>query len=103
MRISLTEFRRAKRSDLSLDEIMEKENGLKIFEHSSGTFSITVTRMVEPDGDGGSHASAWVEGEASGVFRLTEPVLRKMVERSVQGDYERLKRVLEGEDKCRFT
>jgi carbon monoxide dehydrogenase subunit G len=63
---------------------------------TSGTFPITVTRLVEPDGEGGSRVSAVVEGDASGVYRLAEPMLKLMVQRSVRGDYERLKSVLEG-------
>jgi uncharacterized protein YndB with AHSA1/START domain len=63
---------------------------------TSGTFPITVTRLVEPDGEGGSQVSAVVEGDASGVYRLAEPMMKLMVQRSVQGDYERLKSVLEG-------
>jgi uncharacterized protein YndB with AHSA1/START domain len=63
---------------------------------TSGTFPITVTRLVDPDGEGGSRVNAVVEGDASGVYRLAEPILRLMVQRSVRGDYERLKSVLEG-------
>lgn len=64
---------------------------------TSGTFPITVTRMVELDGKGGSLVSALVEGDPSGVYRLAEPVLARIVRRSVQGDYDRLKTVLEGD------
>ena len=78
-------------------EVVEHEPGRRVkITSTSGTFPITVTRMVEPDGDGGSRVSAVVEGDASGVYRLAEPILRRMVRRSVQGDYQRLKRVLEG-------
>lgn len=62
---------------------------------TSGTFPITVTRLVEPDEEGGSRVSAVVEGDASGVYRLAEPIMKLMVQRSVQGDYDRLKSVLE--------
>lgn len=78
-------------------EVIEYEPGRRVkISSTSGTFPITVTRTVEPDGDGGSLVSAFVEGDASGVYRLAEPILRSMVQRSVQGDYERLKVVLEG-------
>ncbi len=78
-------------------EVVEYEPGRRVkITSTSGTFPITVTRFVEPDEDGGSRVSAVVEGDASGVYRLAEPILRSMVKRSVQGDYERLKSVLEG-------
>ena len=79
-------------------EVIEYEPGRRVkITSTSGTFPITVTRMVEPDGGGGSRVSAFIEGDASGVYRLAEPILRRMVQNSVQGDYDRLKRVLEGE------
>lgn len=84
---------------LSEFDVIEYEPGRRVkITSSSGTFPITVTRFVEPDGDGdgGTRVSAIVEGDASGVYRLAEPLLRSIVQRSVQGDYERLKRVLEG-------
>ena len=82
---------------LSEFEVLEYEPGRRVkITSTSGTFPITVTRFVEPDEDGGSRVSAVVEGDASGVYRLAEPILKSMVQRSVQGDYERLKRVLEG-------
>jgi uncharacterized membrane protein len=79
-------------------EVVEYEPGRRVkITSTSGTFPITVTRMVEPDGDSGSHVRAIIEGDASGVYRLAEPILARMVQRSVQGDYLRLKSVLEGE------
>jgi uncharacterized membrane protein len=82
---------------LSEFEVIEYEPGRKVkITSTSGTFPITVTRLVEPNSDGGSRVSALIEGDASGVYRLAEPILRRMVQRSVQGDYERLKKVLEG-------
>lgn len=58
------------------------------------TFPIQVTRTVVANGDGCT-ASAIVRGDASGVFKLAEPLMRRMVQRSVRGDYDRLKEVLE--------
>lgn len=78
--------------------VIEYEHGRRVkIASTSGTFPITVTRMVEPDGDGGSRVTAVVEGDASGVYRIAEPILTRLVRRSVQGDYLRLKSVLEGE------
>lgn len=59
------------------------------------TFPIEVTRTVVALPGGRSRASALVRGDASGVFRLAEPLLRRMVQRSVRGDYARLRQVLE--------
>ncbi len=61
---------------------------------TSGTFPITFTRIVEPAGEG-CVVTAIVEGDASGVFKLAEPVLARMVRRSVASDYANLKRLLE--------
>lgn len=77
-------------------EVVALEPGRSItISSTDGTFPITVTRAVEPLPDGGSRVSATVEGDPSGVFRLAEPVLRRMVRRSVAGDYRRLKGILE--------
>lgn len=62
-----------------------------------GTFPIRVTRQVEPSRQG-SRVSAVIEGEATGVFKLAEPVLRGVVKRTVDGDYARLKELLESEN-----
>lgn len=62
---------------------------------TSGSFPITVERRVEAREDGGAIASAHVQGDPSGFFAVASPLLRRMVERSVRGDYTRLKQVLE--------
>lgn len=56
---------------------------------TGGSFPITFTRIVEPAGDG-SRVSAVISGDASGFFRLAEPILRALVQRSVARDYETL-------------
>jgi hypothetical protein len=61
---------------------------------TSGSFPITVTRTVESVADGTLvHAS--VEGDATGFFKIAEPLMRRMVQRSVNQDYEQLKTLLE--------
>ena len=60
----------------------------------TSSFPITFTRRVEPDGEG-SLVTAVIEGDSSGFFRLAEPLMRWMVNRSIQGDYAKLKQVLE--------
>jgi hypothetical protein len=39
--------------------------------------------------------SAIIEGDASGFFKLAEPLLARVVQRSVDGDYANLKHLLE--------
>lgn len=56
---------------------------------TAGSFPITFTRIVEPDGDG-SRVSAIISGDASGFFKLAEPLLRPLVQRSVDRDYRAL-------------
>lgn len=78
-------------------EVLEYEPGRKVKAAStSGSFPITFTRMVEAR-DGGAEVSAVVEGDASGFFKLAEPLLARMVQRSVDADYRNLKQILEGE------
>lgn len=61
------------------------------------TFPITFTRLVEPGAqEGYARVSAVVEGDASGVYRLFTPILDRLVKRSVEGDYARLKVLFEG-------
>lgn len=59
------------------------------------TFPIEVTRSVESRGEHRTRVSAVVRGDAAGVFRIAEPVLRLLVQRSVRGDYRRLQRLLD--------
>jgi len=61
---------------------------------TSGSFPITVTRTVVPEGDG-TLVRAIVEGDATGFMKLAEPMMRVMVQRSVNADYRRLKSLLE--------
>jgi uncharacterized membrane protein len=61
---------------------------------TSGSFPITFTRMVEPV-EGGTQVAAIIEGDASGFFKLAEPLMARMVQRSVDGDYANLKHILE--------
>ena len=61
-----------------------------------GTFPITVTRAVEPAGDGRCEVSAHVQGTPKGIMGLLSPLMAPIVRRSVNGDYQRLKEMLEG-------
>lgn len=64
-------------------------------ESRESSFPITVIRSVEPLGPDRSRVTAHIVGEPGRFFRLFGPVLRAMAERSVRGDYERLRRLLE--------
>jgi len=51
---------------------------------------------VEPT-EGGAYVRAIVEGDATGFFKFAEPLLSRMVKRSVDGDYKNLKRIMEAD------
>jgi hypothetical protein len=40
---------------------------------------------------------AIIEGDASGLFKIAEPLMKRMVQRQISGDYANLKGILEGE------
>ncbi len=63
---------------------------------TAGSFPITFTRSTEAQSEGGTMVSALVEGEAVRFFRIAEPLLRRMVQRSIDKDYQKLKQLLEG-------
>jgi hypothetical protein len=64
-------------------------------ESRESSFPITVTRSVEPLGRDRSRVSAHIVGEPRRFFRLFGPLLRLLAERSVRGDYKRLRHLLE--------
>ena len=77
-------------------EVIGYEAGRSItIESRQSSFPIKVTRTVEPLGANRSRASAHIVGEPGRFFRLFGPILRVIAERSVRGDYERLRRLLE--------
>ena len=76
-------------------EVVEYEASRKVKATSrAGSFPITFTRMVEPSG-AGTKVKAIIEGDASGFFKLAQPLMRRMVQRSVDSDYRNLKKILE--------
>ena len=76
-------------------EIIEYEENRKIKGRSiAGSFPITFTRTVESATEG-TKVSALIEGNASGFFRLAEPLLNRMVQRQVKADYLNLKSLFE--------
>ena len=75
---------------------LEPERLIKITS-TSGSFQITVTRITEPL-EGGAQVTAIVQGDAGGFFKLAEPLLARLVQRSVSKDYANLKRLLEADN-----
>ena len=77
-------------------EVTEFEQGRTIrIVTTAGTMPIDVTRSVEPVTDGTCTVSAVVRGEPPRAMRLLGPLLDRLVRRSVEGDYQRLKEMLE--------
>ncbi|MEQ9078488.1 MAG: SRPBCC family protein [Sandaracinaceae bacterium] len=66
---------------------------------TSGTFPIQVRRSVEPVPEG-TRVRARVQGDPTGVFALAKPLMKRMVKSSVDGDYARLRSLLEGDDRA---
>jgi hypothetical protein len=60
-------------------------------------FPMVVTYAFE-DASGGTRASVRVQGDPSALYRLAGPLMSRQVRRSVQGDLERLRGILERED-----
>ncbi|MDX1416223.1 MAG: SRPBCC family protein [Candidatus Promineifilaceae bacterium] len=83
------------RSIFSHFEVIAYEPGQLVQATSpTGTFPITFTRSVAPSGSG-TRVKALIEGDASGVFKLAEPLMAPLVRKSIAADYARLKELLE--------
>lgn len=54
------------------------------------TFPIAVTRTVEPIHDTSCRVTAKISGGPGGIFSLAAPLIRRMAQRSVDRDYDRL-------------
>jgi uncharacterized protein YndB with AHSA1/START domain len=77
-------------------EVIAYEPGRSVTIRSTGgSFPITVRRSVEPTGPHSSEATAEISGEPGGFFRLAGPLLRRLAQRSVDADYDRLRGLLE--------
>ena len=59
------------------------------------TFPIKVTRSVEPLTAERTRVSARIEGGPGGILGLLAPLMKRMAQRTVRGDYRRLKSLLE--------
>lgn len=77
-------------------EVIEYDPGRVITMRSDvGTFPIQVRRRVDPLGPESTRVTAEISGEPAGLFRLAGPLLQRLAQRSVDADYDRLKRLLE--------
>ena len=86
----------AGRTITSSFEVTEFEPGRRIrIVTTAGTMPIDVTREVRPAGDNACDVSAEVRGDPPWLFRLLGPLTRRMLTKSVAGDYGRLKAQLE--------
>ena len=82
---------------LSSFEVTELDPGRRVrIQTTSGSMPLDITRSVEPRGDDRTAVSANIKGDPSGLFRIAAPLMRFMVQRSVNKDYRRLKVLLEG-------
>jgi hypothetical protein len=91
-----------RRIESTFEVIVYEPNHLVKATSTSGSFPITFTRIVEPI-PGGTQVRAIIEGDASCFFKLAEPFLARMVQRSVDGDYAILKKVLEAQGGYELT
>lgn len=77
-------------------EVVRLEPGRSVsIESRQSTFPIRVTRTVEPISTERSRITADVAGEPSGLLGLFGPLMQRMAARSIRGDYQRLKALLE--------
>lgn len=78
-------------------EVTRHEPGrlITIESREGSSFPITVTRIVEPDGDGRARVTELVDADAKGFYTLATPLLKRLVERTIRRDYGTLKHLLE--------
>lgn len=77
-------------------EVIEYESGIVIAAKTiEGSFPITFRRSVEVVDEASSRVTAVITGDASGFFKIAEPMMRPMVRRSIDRDYDRLRTLLE--------
>ena len=76
-------------------KVTEFDAGERIrIESTSGPLQLDIVRSVEPNGTDASTVSAVIRGDSSGLFRIADPIMKFMVNRSVQADYKRLEQLL---------
>lgn len=81
---------------LSRFEVVEYQDGSVIeIQSIEGSFPIRVRRTVEPLAADRCRVVADIGGEPGGFFKLAAPLLKRLAQRSVDADYDRLKALLE--------
>jgi hypothetical protein len=81
---------------LSTFAVVEYEPGRSVtIQTVESSFPIRVQRSVEPIDERRSRVVAEITGEPGGFFRLFAPLVRRIAQRSVDADYDRLKVLLE--------
>ena len=86
------------RQIVSTFEVIAYEPGQMVKASSTaGSFPITFTRMAAAEAEG-TKVTAVIKGDASGFYKLAETVMARMVQRSVDKDYQNLKKILEEND-----
>jgi carbon monoxide dehydrogenase subunit G len=84
------------RSILNEFEVIAFEPGRSITIRSTeGSFPIEVERSVSPLDERRTRVTAEIRGEPGGLFRIGGALLRRLAQRSVDVDYDRLKKLLE--------
>lgn len=77
-------------------EVVEFEPGRRIRIRTVGRgMPLDITREVEPMGEGAARVTATIRGGPGGPLALLDPLTKRLVERSVKGDYERLAALLD--------
>lgn len=77
-------------------EVVEYEPDRRIrIRTTASTLPLDITREVQPQPDGGTRLHATIRGAPPGWMSLFDPLTRRMVERNVRADYERLRRLLD--------
>lgn len=78
--------------------VEELEPGVSVaFRSTAGPFPIHVRRSVTPAGPGATRVEARIDGRPGRFFRLGAPLIRRLAQRSVDSDYDRLVALLESE------
>ena len=79
-----------------VNEVVEYDaQGLLVMRSVSGPFPMQIRYEFEERGAGGTLARIRVQGEGKRFFRVWDPLLARMVKRSVSKDLKRLKRLME--------
>lgn len=83
------------REIVSSFEVVEYEPDRRIrIRTVDGPMPMDITREVDPLDEDGARVRAIIRGGPTGLLRLLDPLTRRMVQRSVRGDYARLAELL---------